>query len=130
MKNKRVTRITAALNSMGKDDIYSLMLFTLYKMQNIPDYLALSELSYLLDGDSLTKLLSYYGGMTITIPKLRDMRLVLKALFLYQLVNIEQEDFKDSLKAVASDEFTVDEIKDTYTKILEVMSDYEFEKNI
>ena len=41
---KRTTKISEALRSMNKTDIYSLMLFVLYKMKEDPDYLTLTEL--------------------------------------------------------------------------------------
>lgn len=129
MRNKRVTQITAALNELSKDDIYSLLLFTLYKMRDIPEYLTLTELSYIIDGESLNRFLSYFGGMTLTIPKSRDLRLVVKALMLYQYVNIEKESFEEALKAVSVDEFSIDEVKEAYTKIVEVISNYEFKRN-
>lgn len=129
MKNKRITRVTAALNSLNKDDIYSMMLFTLYKVKDIPDYLTLSELCYVLDNDNLTKFLSYFGGMTITVPKLKDLRLVLKGLMLYQYVNVEGGSFDDSLKALAGDEFSADDIKDIYVKVIEVISNYDFARS-
>ena len=128
MRNKRITKVTAALNSMDKNDVYSLMLFTLYKMKDIPDYLTLSELSYILDEKNLVKFLSYFGGMTITIPTLKDLRLVLQAMTLYQYVNVEDGDFNDGLKAIVTKEFTADEVKEVYSKIVEVVSNYEFTK--
>lgn len=129
MKNKRITRVTAALNSLNKDDIYSMMLFTLYKVKDIPDYLTLSELCYVLDNDNLTKFLSYFGGMTITVPKLKDLRLVLKGLMLYQYVNVEGGSFDDSLKALSGDEFSADDIKNIYVKVVEVISNYDFSRS-
>ena len=129
MKNKRITKVTAALNSLNKDDIYSMMLFTLYKVKDIPDYLTLSELCYVLDGENLTKFLSYFGGMTVTIPKLSDLRLVLKGLMLYQYVNVEGGNFDDSLKALAGDEFSSEDIKSIYVKIVEVISNYDFSRS-
>lgn len=132
MATKRTTKLTEALATMNKTDIYSMMLFVLYKLKNQPDYLALSELCYLLDGDDLTKLLSYYGGMTITIPTMRDLRLVMQALYLYQFVNLNGGDFREGMKMIlnsdASAEFSADEIKKTYTKILEVLDNYEFDR--
>lgn len=127
MKNKRVTKVTAALNSMNKNDIYSMMLFTLYKMKDLPDCLTLSELCYILDGENITKFLRYFGGMTITVPRLEDLRLILQGLYLYQYVDVEGGDFKDGLKAVCQDEFDPDAVKEVYSKIIEVMSEYEFE---
>lgn len=129
MKNKRITRVASALNALNKDDIYSMMLFTLYKVKDIPDYLTLSELCYVLDGENLSKFLSYFGGMTITIPKLKDLRLILKGLTMYQYVNVEGGDFDDTLKALAGDEFSSDDIKNIYVKIVEVISNYDFSRS-
>lgn len=127
IKKKRTTKIVEALNTLNKTDIYSLMLFTLYKMQDLPEYATLSELCYILDGDNLSKFLSYFGGMTIKVPTLRELRLVVQALLLYEYVNLEEDEFNDSLKALAG-EFTEDEIKETYDKIVEVIRDYDFKR--
>ena len=91
---KRTTKISEALRSMNKTDIYSLMLFVLYKMKEDPDYLTLTELCYILDGENLVRFLSYFGGMTIKVPESRDLRLVFQALRLYQFVNLEQGTFE------------------------------------
>lgn len=127
VKKKRTTKIVDALNALNKTDIYSLMLFTLYKMKEVPEYSTLSELCYVLDGDNLSKFLSYFGGMTITVPTLSDMRLLVQALLLYQYVNIEEGEFNEALKALA-DEFTEDQIKEVYDKIVEVIKDYDFRR--
>ena len=124
--NKRLTQVRTALDALDKDDIYSLMLFTLYKLRDMPEYLALSELCYVLDGANLPKFLSYFGGMTLQVPTLKDMRLILSALKIYQYVNIDKGDFEEALKAAVTDDTAIDEVKDAYIKICEVMANYEF----
>ena len=124
--NKRVSQVRTALDQLDKDDIYSLMLFALYKLRDMPEYLALSELCYVLYSDNLPKFLSFFGGMTLQVPTLKDMRLVLAALKIYQYVNIEHGEFEEALTASVTDEMSVDEVKDTYVKICEVMKNYEF----
>lgn len=123
---KRVTKIVETLNLLNKEDIYSLMLFTLYKMKDIPDYLTLTELSYILDGDSLNKLLKYFGGMTITIPTPKQFDLVFQTLLLYQYINLEEGEFESGLKAVVKDDADKDEVRLLYVKLVEVLSNYEF----
>ena len=91
VKKKRTTKIVDALNALNKTDVYSLMLFTIYKMRDIPEYSTLSELCYILEGDNLARFLSYFGGMTIKVPSLRELRLILQALLLYQYVNLEAD---------------------------------------
>ena len=61
------TNIKKNLNNLHLSDIYSLMLFICYKIQDIPDYAILSELCYLLDGANLTRLLTYFAGKTVTL---------------------------------------------------------------
>lgn len=128
-KTKRVNKITAALQNLSKNDIYSLMLFTLFKLKDDPKYSTLSELCYILDGDNLTRFLKYFGGLTIKIPTIRDMRLLTQSLLLYQYVNIDEDvNFKKALEAVCGDEFTADEVKESYSKLLEVVSEYSFNR--
>lgn len=127
MENKkRVTKIVASLNDLSKEDTYSFLMFTLYKLKDDPQWTGLSELCYLLDGDSLSKLLTYYGGMTIKIPTLKDFRLILKALTIYDYVNLQGNDFDSALKTVRDAEFQEEELKETYKKVLGVVSDYQF----
>lgn len=128
-KTKRVNKITAALQNLDKSDVYSLLLFTLFKLKEDPKYSTLSELCYILDGDNLSRFLKYFGGLTIKIPTLREMRLLTQSLLLYQYVNIDEEiDFKKALEAVCGDEFTADEVKDTYSKLIEVITNYSFNR--
>lgn len=128
MKKKRTTKIVESLNALNKTDVYSLLLFTLYKMQDVPEYSTLSELCYILDGDNLSKFLSYFGGMTIKVPTLQEMRLLVQGLLLYQYVNIEQGDYNEALKTLTGD-FSQDEIEKVYHKIVEVTQNYDFRRD-
>ena len=47
------SNIQASLDNLNMVDIYSMMLFALYKLNNVPEYSTLSELVYILDKDSL-----------------------------------------------------------------------------
>ena len=60
--------IKKSLNNLHLSDIYSLMLFILFKVQEIPEYAVASELCYLLDGANMTRLLTYFAGKTVTFP--------------------------------------------------------------
>ena len=128
MTKKRTTKIIESLNALNKTDVYSLLLFSLYKMHDLPEYSTLSELCYILDGDNLSKFLSYFGGMTIKVPTLRDMRLLVQSLLLYQYVNIEEGDYNEAIKALV-DEFSEEELKTTYDKIVEVTKNYDFRRD-
>jgi hypothetical protein len=60
-----MSRVKNELLNIKELDIYSLILFALFKLRDIPDYLALSELVFLMDKKELLKLCEYFGGMTI-----------------------------------------------------------------
>lgn len=126
---KRVTKIVEKLETLNKNDIYSMLLFILFKLKDDVKYSTLSELAYVLDGDNLPRFLKYFGGLNITIPTLKDLRLVTQGLLLYQYVNLEEEvDFKKALDAVCGDEFSADDIKEVYGKIIEIVNNYSFDR--
>lgn len=108
------------INNLSNEDIYSLMLFVLYKSTQIPEYSALSQLAYILDKDSLLKLCEFYGGLTITIPTISQLNSLLNGLLLYNMVDIEGQDLN-----VVSTQFEPGTI-DTYIKIKEILKDYKF----
>lgn len=81
------------LDSLQSTDVYSLILFAIFKMKDIPEYSTLSELAYILDKESLFNFLEYYGGTTIKVPTLDEFNQIIRALILYQAVNLEGLDF-------------------------------------
>ena len=116
------------LEQLEEKDIYSLLLFVLYKLKDDKKYSTLSELVYILDKNSLFNLLSVFGGLTITIPKTKDMKLVVAGLLIYQLVNLEGRDLTASVKEVKTGEYTEAELREVYLKICDVVKDYEFKR--
>ena len=83
------TSIKNSLNSLQLSDIYSLMLFLLFQVKGIPEFAVLSELCYLLDGNNLTRLLTYFSGKTVKFPTAEEFVVLTNALLLYQYINIE-----------------------------------------
>ena len=108
------------LNNLTTSDIYSLMLFVLYKTTEIPEYSTLSQLAYLLDKDSLLKLCEFYGGLTITIPKISDLEQLLNSLLMYQLIDIEGKPLEEVQQKY--DKHTIK----LYVKVKQVLKDYNF----
>ena len=68
------SNILRALEELDKQDIYSLILFTLYKLKDVSEYSVLSELIYILDDKSFARFLSYFEGQTIKVPKINDLK--------------------------------------------------------
>lgn len=123
------TSIKNSLNSLHLSDIYSLILFIIYKIQDIPEYAVLSELCYLLDGANLTRLLTYFAGKTITIPTEEEFATMSNALLLYQYINIEGNSLTEAhskLENVTPKQ--CEKITDLYLKIIPIMNQYNIDR--
>ena len=118
------------LNNLHLSDIYSLMLFILFKVQEIPEYALTSELCYLLDGSNMTRLLTYFAGKTVTFPTESEMTIVTNALLMYQYINIDGETFtaaQNKLGKLTKKE--KDEVTNLYVKILPIMKQYNIDRS-
>lgn len=114
------------LATLKDTDIWSLVLFALYKIRSVPEYSSLSELVYILDKSSVLKLCEYYGGMTIRIPTVEELEYLVYVLVLYQYVNIEKMSYEDAVKQIGFKSSELRRVKADYNKICEVLSNYEF----
>ena len=119
-------RIKDELLKLKQTDIYSLMLFALFKIKDIPEYSSLSELVYILDKESLLKLCEYFGGTTIKIPTIDELETVLYALILYQYVNIEKIEFNQALEIITEKTSEIRKVRDTYNELLVLLDKYTF----
>jgi hypothetical protein len=123
------TSIKANLDTLHLSDVYSLMLFVLYKVQEIPEYAILSELCYLLDGSNLNRLFTYFAGQTVTFPTKEEMSILTNALLLYQYVQVdgltypEGEAKLEGLKASEKKK-----VLDLYLKLLSIMANYNIDR--
>ena len=118
------------LNNLHLSDIYSLMLFVLYKVQEVPEYAVTSELCYLLDGANMTRLLTYFAGKTITVPTESEMSVVANALLLYQYINVDGETFvaaQNKLGKLTRKE--QDKVTELYVKMLPIMKQYNIDRS-
>ena len=123
------TSIKSKLDSLHLSDIYSLILFVMYKIQDIPEYAMLSELCYLLDGANLTRLLTYFAGKTITIPTEDEFANMSKALLLSQYVNIEGKSLTEAysnLKDTTPKQ--KEQVTDIYLKLIPIMNKYNIDR--
>lgn len=50
------------IENLKQTDFYSLLLFSLFKMTDIPEYSSISQLAYVLDRENLLNLCEYFGG--------------------------------------------------------------------
>ena len=117
------------INNLHLSDIYSLMLFIMYKVQEIPDYAVLSELCYLLDGSNMTRMLTYFSGRTVTFPTAKEMAIVTNALLMYQYINIDGESLttaQNKLENLTAKQ--KEEVIELYLKIIPIMRQYNIDR--
>ena len=120
--------IKTDLNKLNSIDIYSMMLFILFKLKDESKYSMLSELVYMFnDKDTLYNFLMYYGGQTIKIPTLNELKIVINALLLFDYINIEGMTFEEGLAKIENQEL-IEEIKSCYKEISEIMCTYNFNR--
>lgn len=119
-----VSKLKEEVANLKNQDTYSLILFVLFKLRDIPEYSTLSELIYILNKDGFLKLCEYFGGKTIKIPTISELEGLVNTLTLYQLVNIEKLDFTKAAELVGypKREFAVAE--KNYKKVAEVLEKY------
>lgn len=117
--------IKQKLDVLEMSDVYSLLFFVLYKIKDIPEYAIVSELCYLLDSRSLTRMIAYFAGKTIKIPTEAELKTLTNALLLYQKINVEREEYADAI-AELSNVSTKEkkEITALYLKTIDIMRDY------
>lgn len=123
------SNILKSLEELEQPDIYSLLLFSVYKLYDIPEYSTLSELVYTLDKQNLFNFLSMYGGMTIKVPTMQELQKMLDALLLYQLINFENMESKDALKQFNHIAYSQKELVERYKTLEEVLSQYSFKQS-
>ena len=125
----RNTFIKDSIESMKETDIYSLILFSLYKIREIPEYSTLSELVYILDKKNLMNFLECFGGMTITIPTKNELKIIINALLLYQLVDIENNNYDKALSNLDIKNFSKKDIEICYIKLKSILENYNFNRS-
>lgn len=116
--------IKEELNKLRTNDTYSLILFVLYKLRDIPEYSGVSELAYTLDENNFLNLCEYFGGLTITIPTIKEIRDIVDALLLYQYVDIDGMAYDDAVIKIGFDSSQLRHTKKIYTKIKGIIKGY------
>lgn len=118
--------IKSELNNLNERDVWSLLLFALFNVKDIPEYSGLSELAYVLDRKSLLKLCEYFGGCTITIPTLEELETLTYALLLFEYVDLQGMELEDAILKIDIDATKRNNMRNLYVSIRRVLKDYEF----
>lgn len=121
--------IKSELSKFNETDIWSLLLFVLYKMKDTPDYSAISELAFVLDKKNLLRLCEYFGGCTITIPTVDDLESMIYGMLLYQRIDIEGMEFTDALSTLCRSDDR-QKAKLAYRSIKDTLDSYEISSRV
>ena len=103
------------IEQLKEPDIYSMLLFALFKLKNDPKYSTLS-------------IFEYFGGLTIKVPTISEFKLVLNALILFGKVNIGNVDYNTALREFDKTKNELQEIEETYATLCKVIKDYDFRR--
>lgn len=118
--------IKTEIEKLKEPDLWSLLLFVLFKIKDDPEYSGLSELAYILDKKNMLKLCEYFGGCTIRIPTIEELETLIYGLLLYQYVDIEGIMFENAIPLVQREGVDIKQVKAAYHKIHETLSTYSF----
>lgn len=124
-----MNNIDKALDELKLTDIYSILLFALFKLKDDPKYSTLSELCYVIDNDSFINLLKYFGGKTVTFPSIKEFKDLVDALCLYELVNIDKIEYSRALRELDIDKKRMEQLSDIYNKICDILKNYNFKRD-
>lgn len=90
--NHRMITVNKKINSLKTKDVYSILMFLLFRAEEIPEYAVLSRLAYVMDKEVLLTLCELFGGMTIKIPTMDELEKLLTAMTIYSRVDLDGED--------------------------------------
>ena len=119
------SNIVKGLNALKEKDIYSLVLFALFKLHNNPEYATLSELVYTLDKENLFNFLSVFEGVTITVPKISELTNLIDGLYLYSLINLENVPYDEAITQVCKQNTSKEKMLEAYDIICKVVNEKE-----
>lgn len=123
------SNIIKALEELDKQDIYSLILFTLYKLKDVSEYSVLSELVYILDEKSFSRFLSYFEGQTIKIPRIQDLKNIVNALLFYERKSNTQLTDDEIMFDLNISEKEKPALYETLNLISEIIKEYDFKRS-
>ena len=112
------------LDNLKMTDTFSLILFVLYKLRDVKEYSAISELAYILDKDSLLSLCEYFGGVTIKIPTVDELESIVNSLLMYQYINLDGIPYNEAVKKIGFESHQLRKIKKDYNKICTILEGY------
>lgn len=112
--------MTKDVSKLDSYEIYTLVLFALYKMTKVPEYSVLSELLFTMDRKTLLRFCAIFGGETIKVPTLEDLSILLIALQLYQKIQVEKMSLSEAINSCSISKSNMKKVLNTYETIVKL----------
>lgn len=122
------SNIIKALEEMDKNDISSLILFTLYKLKDVSEYSVVSELPYILDNDSFIRFLNYYGGKTIKVPTVEEFNNVVNSILVYVTKENDNKTFDEACAEIGVSSKNKGSVLSAVKIVSELLNEYDFKR--
>ena len=120
----RPSKVTKDISLIKNKDIYNILLYAIYKCTNDPEYAITSELIYALDEKGLLNLCSIFGGCTIKIPTIDELKIYTIGLLVYQLM-LEGKSFSEAFKLTGLNSNYKKDVAKIYTTLKDIIDEYE-----
>ena len=119
-----MSTIKQDLSCLKERDVYSLLLFCLYRLSDIPEYSSISELVYVMDKKNFLNFCEFFGGQTIKVPTIGEVQALMYSLLLYQYVKIDNIPYEKAIELIGHKSTELREVKKNYKKLCEVLEKY------
>ena len=114
------------LRKLKEEDIYSISMFILYKLTDIPEYSIVGELPYVLDKPNLLNFCNYFGGRTIKVPTVEELFSLIQVIKLYDSVKREGMPFEEALSRLNFKQDEVLKVNKIYNRLSIILDKYKF----
>ena len=115
-----------SIEKLKQEDLYSLSMFMLYKLTDIPEFSIVGELPYILDRKNLLNFCNYFGGQYIKVPTVDELYTLMSVIKLYDYVDIKGQDFDSSIKKIGFNSVEIKNITKVYNSLKNILSKYKF----
>lgn len=120
-----MNNVSKNIDKLKEKDLYGIILYAIYKCTNIQEYSTISELIYSMDKYSFLNLCSVFGGTTIKIPTINEVKIYTNALLIYQLMAEDNISFDEAYDKTGLDKEYKTVVAKIYATIKEIVSNYE-----
>lgn len=112
-----------ALEALERKDVYSLLLFALYRLRNVPEYATLSELAFVLNHDDLPRFLKVFAGATLKVPSMKDLETAMAGLLAVQAADVEGKPLATAIRE-SSGTLPQSDVRAAYRAVRGALGDY------